>query len=115
MEHHALYNYQFLNTKNIFGVQFQSETPYYMPSPSALNAGYAYNATWSDPDYATSCASSTAENCAMAWGLRVVSSTDLFIYGSDHYSFFSSYSTSKSRCLPQPVFCFSPEEGLTAC
>lgn len=93
VEHHALYNYQFVGTKDIFGAQLQTETPYYMPTPNALNTGFAYNATWNDPDYATSCASSSAENCAMAWGLRVVDSTDLMLYGSNHYSFFTSYST----------------------
>lgn len=95
VEHHALYNYQFVNTKNVFGAQFQTETPYYMPTPNALNSGYTYNATWNDPDYATTCGAGAAANCAMAWGLRVVGSTDLFVYGSDHYSFFTSYSTSK--------------------
>lgn len=93
VEHHALYNYQFVGTKDVFASQLQTETPYYMPTPNALNAGYSYNASWNDPDFATSCASSSAANCAMAWGLRVVDSSDLLLYGSNHYSFFTSYST----------------------
>lgn len=105
VEHHALYNYQFVGASSVFGAQLQTETPYYMPTPNALNSGYKYNATWSDPDYATSCATSTAANCAMAWGLRVVDSTDLMLYGSNHYSFFTSYSTGKSAVPWYPGSC----------
>ena len=32
----------------------------------------------------------------MAWGLRILDSSAIFDYGSDHYSFFDSYSTACS-------------------
>lgn len=47
-----------------------------------------------DPDFSASC-NGVSGNCANAWGLRVVDSTDIFIYGAGHYSFFNNYSTSK--------------------
>jgi glucan 1,3-beta-glucosidase len=37
--------------------------------------------------------------CAAAWGLRIISSSGIIIYGAGHYSFFSSYSTGKSALL----------------
>lgn len=32
----------------------------------------------------------------MAWGLRIYSSSAVFAYGADHYSFFNAYSTACS-------------------
>ncbi|KAH8666364.1 pectate lyase superfamily protein-domain-containing protein [Xylariales sp. PMI_506] len=89
VEHHALYQYQFVNAKNVFASELQTETPYYQPTPNA-EAVFTPNTTLSDPDFSTSCAGASA-NCAMAWGLRVLDSSDLLIYGAGHYSWFSSY------------------------
>ncbi|CAJ2505150.1 Uu.00g125440.m01.CDS01 [Anthostomella pinea] len=91
VEHNALYNYQFANTKNVFASMFQTETPYYQPTPNALTPFPAV-ASLNDPDFTTSC-SGVAGNCADAWGLRIIKSTDFFIYGAGHYSFFNNYST----------------------
>lgn len=93
-EHHVLYNYQFANTKNIYASQLQTETPYFMPTPNAL-VPFPVNAALKDPDFTASCAG-VAGNCAAAWGLRIIDSSDIFVYGAGLYSFFSSYSTTCS-------------------
>lgn len=94
VEHHTLYQYQLANTQNIFMGQIQTETPYYQPSPNALTPFPAV-ASLNDPEFSTSC-SGVSGNCAAAWGLRVVDSSNVFVYGAGLYSFFSDYSTSCS-------------------
>lgn len=92
-EHFHLYQYQFANTKNIFAAMLQTETPYYQPLPDAIEP-FPVNADLQDPDFATSC-NGVEGNCANAWGLRVIDSSDIFIYGAGHYSFFNNYDTCK--------------------
>ncbi|TVY16690.1 Glucan 1,3-beta-glucosidase [Lachnellula arida] len=94
VEHHSLYQYQFSSTQNMFTAQLQTETPYYQPSASSMP--YPVVTALNDPDFATSCASSTSGNCEMAWGLRILDSSNIMDYGSDHYSFFDAYSTACS-------------------
>lgn len=94
VEHHTLYQYQFSSTKNIFGAQLQTETPYMQPSPNA-ETPFPVVTSLNDPNFATSC-SGVSGNCAMAWGLRVLSSSDINIYGAGFYSFFNDYSTTCS-------------------
>ncbi|KAI0019158.1 pectate lyase superfamily protein-domain-containing protein [Xylariomycetidae sp. FL0641] len=91
VEHNALYNYQFANTKNIMVSMFQTETPYYQPIPDAT-VPFPPVAALNDPDFTASCAGIEG-NCADAWGLRIIDSTDFFVYGAGHYSFFNNYST----------------------
>ena len=93
VEHHARYQYQLSNTKDIFMGFIQTETPYYQSNPPA-NQPFPLNATIGDPNFSESCPSGSAGNCAMAWGLRVVTSKDLHVYGAGLYSFFNGYSTS---------------------
>ncbi|KAK3902672.1 glucan 1,3-beta-glucosidase [Staphylotrichum tortipilum] len=93
-EHHVLYQYQLANTRNIFMGQIQTETPYYQPMPNALTP-FAPVAALNDPDFAVACAG-VEGNCAAAWGLRVLNSQDVLVYGAGLYSFFSDYSTSCS-------------------
>ncbi|KAK3682422.1 pectate lyase superfamily protein-domain-containing protein [Podospora appendiculata] len=93
-EHHALYQYQLAGTQNIFMGQIQTETPYYQPSPNAL-VPFSPVASLNDPDFGSSCAG-VAGNCAAAWGLRVLNSKNVFVYGAGLYSFFSNYSTTCS-------------------
>lgn len=93
-EHHVLYNYQFVGTKNIFASELQTETPYFQPTPNAL-VPFPALPDWNDPDFSATC-SGVGGNCAAAWGLRVINSHDIVVYGAGHYSFFSSYSTTCS-------------------
>jgi hypothetical protein len=92
VEHHTLYQYQLFNTQNIYMGFAQTETPYYQPSPAAP-APFTVNPTLHDPDFATTCAGQSG-NCANAWGLRIVNSNHISVYGAGLYSFFNDYSTS---------------------
>ncbi|KAL2175005.1 glycoside hydrolase family 55 protein [Thermothelomyces heterothallicus CBS 202.75] len=93
-EHFVLYQYQFAGTKNIFMGQIQTETPYYQPTPNAL-VPFPVASALRDPDFQAQCAG-VEGNCAAAWGLRVVDSSDVLVYGAGLYSFFSDYSTACS-------------------
>jgi glucan 1,3-beta-glucosidase len=113
-EHHALYQYQLVNTQAIFLGHVQTESPYYQPNPPAPAPFVNLNASISDPDFTADCASvvygdnSTATNssngvalpgnppCAMAWGLRIIGSKDVVVYGAGLYSFFNNNDVSCS-------------------
>lgn len=96
-EHHTFYQYQFVNTPNVFMGQIQTETAYYQPNPKASIPFNALTA-WNDPPFKSAC-NGVSGNCEDGWGLRIVNSTDIFIYGAGLYSFFNNYSTSKSFVL----------------
>ncbi|KAK3303240.1 pectate lyase superfamily protein-domain-containing protein [Chaetomium strumarium] len=93
-EHHVLYQYQLANTRNIFMGQIQTETAYFQPTPNAL-VPFSPVASLNDPDFAASCAG-VSGNCANGWGLRVINSQDVLVYGAGLYSFFNNYSTACS-------------------
>jgi glucan 1,3-beta-glucosidase len=85
-EHHQLYNYQVSSAKNVFMGLIQSETPYYQSNPSALTP-FTPQSAWNDPEFKTC----TTASCRKSWGLRVLNSSDLFVYGAGLYSFFENY------------------------
>ncbi|MCJ1329567.1 hypothetical protein MMC10_006247 [Thelotrema lepadinum] len=87
-EHSQLYNYQINNASNVYMGAIQSESPYYQSSPNALTP-FSPNAT-SDPNFSTC----TTDSCKMAWGLRVVDSSNVLIYGAGLYAFFDNYDQS---------------------
>ncbi|RAL58925.1 hypothetical protein DID88_009216 [Monilinia fructigena] len=95
VEHHTFYQYQFDSTRDIFAGQIQTETAYYQPNPNAIYPFPAL-AKWNDPDFVTTCGNSTEGNCAEGWGLRIMDSECVFVYGAGMYSFFSNYNTSCS-------------------
>ncbi|CAI7632733.1 unnamed protein product [Penicillium viridicatum] len=88
-EHHQLYNYQISSAKNVFMGLIQSETPYYQSNPTSLTP-YTSQKSWNDPDFANC----TTNSCRKAWGLRVLGSSDVFVYGAGLYSFFENYAQS---------------------
>ncbi|KAJ5879795.1 hypothetical protein N7455_003260 [Penicillium solitum] len=88
-EHHQLYNYQVSSAKNVFMGLIQSETPYYQSNPTSLTP-YTPQNSWNDPDF-SNC---TTNSCRKAWGLRVLGSSDVFVYGAGLYSFFENYAQS---------------------
>ncbi|KAG8427490.1 hypothetical protein J3459_006668 [Metarhizium acridum] len=88
-EHNVLYQYQLSDAKEVFLSMIQTETPYYQPSPHAP-APFSPGIFPNDPTFKDCSASST--QCAMAWALRLIHSTDVFIYCAGLYSFFSDYS-----------------------
>jgi len=42
-------------------------------------------------------------NCPAAWGLRVLNSNNILIYGAGLYSFFSNYDTCKSPTMTRSI------------
>ncbi|KAJ9487235.1 hypothetical protein VN97_g6079 [Penicillium thymicola] len=88
-EHHQLYNYQVSSAKNVFMGLIQTETPYYQSNPTALTP-YTPQNSWNDPDF-SNC---KTNSCRKAWGLRVLGSSDVFVYGAGLYSFFENYAQS---------------------
>lgn len=62
---------------------------YYQPNPDAL-IPFAPNAAIHDPDFAATCEGKSG-NCAVGWGLRVVDSKDINVYGAGLYSFFDNF------------------------
>ncbi|KAJ4377825.1 exo-1,3-beta-glucanase [Neocucurbitaria cava] len=78
--------------QNVFAGFIQTETPYYMPSPDAKTQPYGRSDTYSDPNYATACTSGICD----AYGLRVLNSKSILIYGGGLYSFFKNYDVSCS-------------------
>lgn len=88
-EHHQLYNYQISSAKNVFMGLIQSETPYYQSNPTALTP-YTPQDSWNDPTF-SNCKTAS---CRKAWGLRVLKSSDVFVYGAGLYSFFENYGQS---------------------
>lgn len=67
---------------------------YYQPSPGATTP-FSPVASLNDPDFSTYCSGKDA-TCNDAWGLRILSSKDILVYGAGLYSFFNNYSTTCS-------------------
>ncbi|KAK5387779.1 hypothetical protein LTS13_000715 [Exophiala xenobiotica] len=86
-EHSQLYNYQFSNAQDIFMGAIQTETAYMQASPDALSGGFPPNPAFTDPTFADC----TTESCKKTWGLRIVDSSDIYMYGAGLYSFFDNY------------------------
>jgi len=80
----------------------QTETPYFQPSPKATVPFPAWSARH-DPNFSVFCAGKS-DNCNLAWGLRVLNSQNILVYGAGLYSFFNNYSLSAyflASSLPQ--------------
>ncbi len=95
VEHHTFYQYQLANTRNLFMGQIQTETAYYQPNPNAATPSPVVKA-YNDPDFVASCQGKTP-NCLLGWGLRVINSQSVLVYGAGLYSFFNNYSTTCSN------------------
>ncbi|KJR87858.1 LysM domain protein [Sporothrix schenckii 1099-18] len=90
-EHSVLYQYQFSRASNLFCSMLQTESPYFQPSPGAP-APFVPGMFPDDPTFAD-CALPIAANsrCALAWPVRILDSTDIFVYSAGLYSWFQSY------------------------
>ncbi|KAF2104320.1 glucan 1,3-beta-glucosidase [Rhizodiscina lignyota] len=86
-EHSVLYNYQLNGAKNVFMGLIQTETPYFQSNPIATTP-FKVQAARGDPTFENCQGDKT---CEKAWGLRVVDSSDVLIYGAGLYSFFDNY------------------------
>jgi hypothetical protein len=87
-EHNVLYQYQVASAKNVLMAMIQTETPYYQPAPPATQP-FPVNSAFYDPTFSNCAAGSNT--CSLAWGLRVVSSSDIYVYGAGLYNFFYNY------------------------
>ncbi|KAK0612449.1 pectate lyase superfamily protein-domain-containing protein [Bombardia bombarda] len=99
VEHHALYQYQLVNASDVWMGQIQTETPYYQPDPPAPAPFYQPNTDMADPVFVENGCQETNNDlapCAMAWGLRILDSRNVVIFGAGLYSFFNNYSTNCS-------------------
>lgn len=105
VEHHTLYQYQLLNASDIWMGQIQTESPYYQPNPPAPYPFTEPNIAIRDPDFAADCQTPKAKAslnlegnppCEMAWGLRIIGSRNVVVFGAGLYSFFNNYNTSCS-------------------
>ncbi|KAG8957022.1 hypothetical protein FRC00_004571 [Tulasnella sp. 408] len=81
-EHAAIVQYSFYNSKNVYAGLIQTETAYYQPAPPVPKP-FTRSDAWHDP---------TFKNGPSGWGLHVAGSTNVFVYGAGHYSFFKNYS-----------------------
>jgi hypothetical protein len=88
VEHHQLYEYQLVGARDVFMGQIQTETAYYQPNPDA-SLPFASLAEYHDPVF--------AEKGQSGWGLRVVDSKGVLVYGAGLYSFFDNYDVSCSQ------------------
>ncbi|KAK0710173.1 pectate lyase superfamily protein-domain-containing protein [Lasiosphaeria miniovina] len=86
VEHHQMYEYQLAGTKAVFMGQIQTETAYYQKNPDA-RLPFAPAAAYRDPVFLAG---------DSGWGLRVVDSADVLVYGAGVYSFFDNYNVSCS-------------------
>jgi glucan 1,3-beta-glucosidase len=64
-----------------------------MPSPDARDQPYTRSDAFADPDYRAAC---PAAGTCDAYGLRVLNSKNVMIYGGGLYSFFRNYDVSCS-------------------
>lgn len=84
-EHSVLYNYQLVNASAVYMALIQTETAYFQGNPVAPTP-FTINATYTDPNF-----DGVPSKDARTWGLRVVDSKDVFVYGAGLYSFFDDY------------------------
>lgn len=81
---------------------------YYQPVPQATSP-FPPITTLNDPDFGTFCAGKSA-TCYDAWGLRILDSQNILVYGAGFYSFFNDYSLSM---FSPPLNHVSPSPKLT--
>ncbi|RJE26608.1 hypothetical protein PHISCL_01022 [Aspergillus sclerotialis] len=92
-EHSVLYQYQLSEANDIYMGHIQTETPYYQPSPTALQP-FTIGIFNQDPDFGSCIANSS---CIEAWAARFINSTNVYVYSAGLYSWFTNYD--QDACL----------------
>ncbi|KAJ3163266.1 hypothetical protein HDU86_002436 [Geranomyces michiganensis] len=87
-EHSVLYQYQLSGAQNHFLGMIQTETPYFQGAPPAPGP-FPTLAAYADPTF-DNCPKDDPV-CRMSWGLRILNSQNIFVYGAGLYSFFQNY------------------------
>ncbi|RYH13285.1 hypothetical protein EON65_36035 [archaeon] len=86
-EHSLLYQYNFVNARNVMMAMIQTETPYFQPAPLTPfldKPSSVLAAHLTDPTFCTH-----DSRCNMAKAVNVDASNDIFFYGTGLYSFFN--------------------------
>ncbi|KAK0673186.1 pectate lyase superfamily protein-domain-containing protein [Cercophora samala] len=87
-EHVVLYQYQLYKAKNVFLGHIQTEAPYFQPLPAApAPFTPALGVFPGDPTF-KDCTTAT---CRMAWGVRLIDSSDIYFHSMGLYSWFNHY------------------------
>lgn len=90
-EHFLLYQYQLYQAKNVFIGHCQTESPYFLGENVKLPLELApARIEWNDPEW-----SSTDSYTQRSWGIRIVDSDQIHLYGPGLYSFFDAYKQDK--------------------
>ncbi|KAF5006260.1 hypothetical protein FDECE_7350 [Fusarium decemcellulare] len=93
-EHHVLYQYQLVNTKEVYVGHAQTEQAYFQPHPAAQYP-FPPMPMIHDPDFQMDCQNDRAPaGCNMGWGMRIINSSNVVVYGAGLYSFFNNYNDS---------------------
>jgi hypothetical protein len=121
-EHSTLYNWQLSGAENIYLGQIQSEGPYFQAGQLTADRPYVPGASIfeSDPDFShcrdinppridnNSIASKSPtrankiDTCRVSWGLRIINSKHVYLYGGGFYSLFNDY---KDTCAKTGGVC----------
>ncbi|KAK5087856.1 hypothetical protein LTR05_002071 [Lithohypha guttulata] len=109
VEHHSLYEYQFVSTQDVFMGHIQTETAYYQPNPPA-SIPFPAIPSLSDPIFPSYCLNGSSflppdyilqpnelSNDCSGYGLRIIDSFNTYVYGAGLYSFFHNYNVTCSQ------------------
>ncbi|KAF2420339.1 pectin lyase-like protein [Tothia fuscella] len=100
-EHSTLYNWQLAGAENIYLGQIQSESPYFQPAQLPSTKPYLAGRFTSDPSFGNCDSNGNSGNaldtCREAWALRIIDSSNVYLYGGGFYSFFQNYTEDCSR------------------
>ncbi|KAJ5613709.1 hypothetical protein N7528_007363 [Penicillium herquei] len=88
-EHQVLYQYELYQAENIVMGMIQTESAYFQPAPAAP-LPFTPGLFPGDPDF-TNCTSGSV-TCPVAWGVRIMDSSTVYLLGAGLYSWFSDYS-----------------------
>ncbi|KAG7415278.1 Glucan 1,3-beta-glucosidase [Fusarium oxysporum f. sp. rapae] len=90
-EHHVLYQYQLANTRDVYIGHAQTEQAYFQPMPLAEYPFPPVTAL-NDPNFQQDCQNDPdPAGCNMGWGMRILNSSNVAVYGAGLYSFFTNY------------------------
>ncbi|KAF5021729.1 hypothetical protein F66182_6230 [Fusarium sp. NRRL 66182] len=93
-EHHVLYQYQLVNTRDVYIGHVQTEQAYFQPLPPAQYP-FPPAPLLNDPNFQMDCQNDPAPaECNMGWAMRIINSSDVAVYGAGLYSFFKNYNDS---------------------
>ncbi|KAG7117994.1 Glucan 1 like protein [Verticillium longisporum] len=90
-EHCVLYQYQTIDASNIFMGMIQTESPYFQDTPRAPAPFGTAPALYKASDPTFDFCKPGERKCAVSWGVRIINSEKIYIYGAGLYSWFDNY------------------------